>query len=28
LRPEKGRRKDLKKIESLLEELHLLTERW
>jgi hypothetical protein len=28
LRPEKGRRKDLKRIESLLEELHLLTQRW
>lgn len=28
LRPEKGRRKDLKKIEALIEELRLLTEQW
>ncbi|MBV9998443.1 MAG: hypothetical protein JO015_04930 [Verrucomicrobia bacterium] len=28
LRPEKGRRKDLKKIETLIEELRLLTEQW
>ena len=28
LRPGKARRKDLKKIENLLEELHLLTQRW
>jgi hypothetical protein len=28
LKPEKGRRKDLKKIDSLLEELHLMVQNW
>jgi hypothetical protein len=28
LKPEKGRRKDLKKIDSLLEELHLMIQSW
>jgi hypothetical protein len=28
LKPEKGRRKDLKKIDSLLEELHLMIQGW
>jgi D-arabinose 1-dehydrogenase-like Zn-dependent alcohol dehydrogenase len=28
LKPEKGRRKDLKKVEALLEELRLLTQGW
>jgi hypothetical protein len=28
LKPEKGRRKDLKKIDTLLEELHLMVQNW
>ena len=28
VKPEAGRRKDLKKIESLVEDLRLLSERW
>jgi hypothetical protein len=28
IKPEKGRRKDLKKIDSLVEELHLMIENW
>jgi len=28
IKPEKGRRKDLKKIDSLIDELHLMIENW
>jgi uncharacterized protein YfkK (UPF0435 family) len=28
LKPEKGRRKDLKKIDTLVEELHLMVQNW
>jgi hypothetical protein len=28
LKPEKGRRKDLKKIDSLMEDLHLMVQNW
>jgi len=28
IKPEKGRRKDLKKIDSLVDELHLMIENW